>query len=386
MENKRASNIEVKKINRNQIFRYVNKYGRVSKPDITLALGISMPTVLQNINELIEQNLVREVGLFDSTGGRKAIAIAPIHESHYAIGIDITQNHIGLVLTDLSGEVLRHTRVYKPFMNDKSYYKELGTKALQFMEDGNISKDVFLGFGISVPGIVDPQSKKITFSHALGISNVTCDVFQQFIPYPCIFINDANASGIAEIYNAEKGYNAVYLSLSNSVGGAIIEERQSYLNQNTIYDMLYLGDNWRSGEFGHVALIPGGKQCYCGKQGCFDSYCSAKNLSKYTNGKLEDFFMELEAGNEEFKTTWEEYINYLAIKVNSLRMTFDCRVIIGGYVGSFIEPYISDLREKAAMLNTFETDASYIQPCKYRIEASALGSALLYIEEFIRSI
>ena len=71
MTRKRASNIEVKKINRNKIFRYVNKYGRVSKPDISAELGISMPTVLQNINELKEQGLVHEVGEFESTGEEK---------------------------------------------------------------------------------------------------------------------------------------------------------------------------------------------------------------------------------------------------------------------------------------------------------------------------
>lgn len=386
MVNKRASNIEVKKINRNQIFRYVNKYERVSKPDIASALRISMPTVLQNINELIEQGLVYEVGEFESTGGRKAAAIAPVRNTYYAMGIDITQNHIGLVLTDLSGDVLKHERVYKPFQNERKYYKEMADIALGFLKDGEALEKEFLGVGISIPGIVDTRNRKIVFSHALSISGVDCDMFSEFIPYPCIFINDANAAGIAEMYHDDKRFNAVYLSLSNSVGGAIIEERQPYLGHNMINDLLYLGDNLRGGEFGHMTMIPGGHQCYCGKKGCVDVYCSAKILSKYTNGKLEKFFEELEEGNETFRKTWDEYIFFLAIEVNNLRMIFDCCVIIGGYVGSFIEPYILQLRENAAKLNTFEPDGSYIQPCRYRVEASALGAALQRIEAFICTI
>lgn len=383
----RVNNIEVKKINRNQVYRYVNKHGRVSKSDIATALHISVPTVLQNTNELIEQGLVKQVGEFKSTGGRKATAIAPIQDYKHAIGIDITRNHIGFVLTDLSGEVLQHMRVYQPYVDEVNYYKQLAETASFLKEKWSISDEKFLGYGISIPGIIAQENNKITFSHALSISNISCDKFAQFIPYQCIYINDANAAAISEIYNADKRYNAVFLSLSNSVGGAIIQQNQSYLNENNlINDNLYLGDNWRSGEFGHVTLIHNGKKCYCGKDGCFDAYCSAVSVAKHTNGKLETFFEELEKGNKELHAIWKEYLNHLSIQVNNLRMIFDCQVIVGGYIGSFIEPYIEQLREEAAKRNTFEEDASYILPCRYKIEASALGAALLQIEAFVSTI
>ncbi|GMQ58088.1 ROK family transcriptional regulator [Vallitalea sediminicola] len=386
MIKKRASNVEVKKINRNRIFRYLNKYDRVSKPDISSELGISMPTVLQNINELMKQGLVDEVGEFQSTGGRKAIAIAPVRNLHYALGIDITQNHIGVVLTDLSGDVLKHKRVYKPFFNNREYYKEMAAIALEFKNSEIGSDKKFLGVGISIPGIVDTRNNKILFSHALNLTNIETDRFTEFIPYPCILVNDANASGFAEMYHYDKCFNAVYLSLSNSVGGAIIVDAQSYLNESSITDKLYLGDNLRGGEFGHMTLIPNGSECYCGKRGCVDVYCSAKTLSKHTDGKLETFFEEIENGNNEFKQLLNQYLSCLAIEINNLRMIFDCTIILGGYVGSHIEPYISRLKEEVAMLNTFEIDASYIKPCRYRVEASALGAALQHIEAFLCTV
>jgi len=382
----RGSNIEVKKINRNQTFRYINKYEKVSKPDICYGLGISMPTVLQNVAELMEKGLICEIGAFESTGGRKAKIIAPVHNARYAIGIDITQNHIGLVLTDLSGKVLKHTRQHKPFINEKKYFKELGEMAVMFLGDSNIPENKFLGFGISVPGIVMPGNEKFIFSYALNIINTPCSIFSQFIPYPCIFTNDANAAGIAEMFSEEKQFNAVYLSLSNSVGGTIILDKSCSLNGNQVSENIFSGDNYRSGEFGHMTLKPGGKDCYCGKKGCVDAYCSAKNLSILTNEKLEIFFEELEHGNNEFEKNWEEYLSNLAIAVNNLRMAFDCSVIIGGYVGSFIEPYLTRLQEEAAALNTFEMNAQYIKPCRFKIEASAMGAALRQIELFINSI
>ncbi|NDL68364.1 ROK family transcriptional regulator [Clostridiales bacterium F-3ap] len=383
---KRVSNIEVKKINRNRIFRYVNNRERTSKPEVAAALGISMPTVLQNVNELMEQGLVQEVGELESTGGRKAAAIAPVRNAYHALGIDITQNHLGFVLTDLSGTVLKHARVQKPFADDRGYYKDMGEAALEFLErEGGLGKG-FLGVGISVPGIVDNTANQIVRSHALGIAGVDCSRFSEFLMLPSVFINDANAAAIAEIYHAETRFNAAYLFLGNSVGGAIIQERKGYLGDETANDRLYLGDNWRGGEFGHMTLVPGGNRCYCGKEGCLDAYCSAKNLSRHTDGKLERFFEEMEKGNKGFEKLWEEYLSHLAVEVNNLRMVFDCRVIIGGYVGSLIEPYLGRLQEKAAALNTFEADGSYIQACRYRVEASALGAALQQVEAFVSTV
>lgn len=386
MEKIKANNMEVKRINRNQIFRYVNKYEKVSKPDIASNLKISMPTVLQNVKELMEQGLICEVGAFESTGGRKAKVISPIQSARYAIGIDITQNHISFALTNLSGKVIRHTRMYKPFKNEDSYFEELGQLSKVFLEECDIDKDLFLGYGVSIPGIVSPDNKMIAFSHVLDIRDVPSYRFSKFLDYPCYFINDANAAGLAEVYNSKKQYTAVYLSLSNSVGGTIIQPKNNYSDCFDVREKLYLGDNWRSGEFGHTTLIPGGDKCYCGKQGCFDVYCSAKKLSQKTDGKLEAFFKALKNGNKEFEKLWEEYLGYLAIEVNSLRMIFDCNIIIGGYVGSFIEPYLERLQEKVSQLNTFSQEENYIQPCCYQVEASALGAAILHIESFISTI
>lgn len=377
---------DVKRINRNQVYRYINKNGRVSKTDIASTLRISMPTILSNIKELTEQGLICEVGEFQSTGGRKARALEPIYNFKYAIGIDITQNHIGFALTDLSGNVLKHTRQQKKFIFERPYFMKLGEMAIKFLQDSKISKEQFLGFGFSIPGIIDFRNDIIEFSHILGITNVSCDTFSQFIPYPCVFTNDANAAIIAEMNNAYKRSATVYLSLSNSVGGAIFTEVSNSQDDVEIIENLYIGESYRSGEFGHMTLVPGGRKCYCEKIGCLDAYCSAKLLTEHTNGKLDKFFKELESGSAEFQKVWDEYLFYLAIAVNNLRMAFDCQVIIGGYVGSLIEPYIADLQERAALLNTFEKNALYIKPCTYKTEASALGAALRLIEAYISTI
>ncbi|QUI24035.1 ROK family transcriptional regulator [Vallitalea pronyensis] len=385
MVSKRVRQIDVKKINRNRIFRYVNTYAPVSKPDISLELGISLPTVLQNINALIKQGLVTEVGEFQSTGGRKATAIAPIRHAYYALGMDITEEHINLVLTDLSGYVLKHHQVYKPFCNSPEYYREIAEVVLAFKSSEVDSDKAFLGVGISVPGIVDMNNHKVILSHSHHSANIESNRFSEFIPYPCVLINHANAAGFAEMYHDDTCMNAVYLSLDNNVGGAILVKRQSILNHPPFVKKLYQGDHFRAGELGHMTLIPEGEKCYCGKKGCVDVYCSAKTLSKHTHGHLDRFFEEMENGNDTLRVIWERYLMHLAIEINNLRMIFDCSIIIGGYVGSYMQPYMSMLKDKIVMNNRQE-DAAFLQSCSYCMKGAALGAALQQIEAFLCTV
>ena len=71
---------------------------------------------------------------------------------------------------------------------------------------------------------------------------------------------------------------------------------------------------------------------------------------------------------------------------NHLRMAFDATVMLGGYVGAFLEPYLSQIRREAAQLNTFGEDGGYIRCCRYKTEAAAMGAALLHIERFLDTL
>ena len=60
MEKKNITNIEVKKKNRNDVFRYICKQGTVSNPDISYNLKMSLPTATQITKELMEKGLIEE--------------------------------------------------------------------------------------------------------------------------------------------------------------------------------------------------------------------------------------------------------------------------------------------------------------------------------------
>ena len=180
---------------------------------------------------------------------------------------------------------------------------------------------------------------------------------------------------MAETYGTSAVGNLIYLSLSNSVGGAVLVD-----------GTLYMGNHLRAGEFGHNTLVPGGRRCYCGKEGCLDAYCSAKLLSDHAGGNLAAFFAGLRDGDTEKTSVWRDYLAYLAIAVNNLHMSFDCDVIVGGYVGAFLEEFGGPLRSLLEERNTFQPEASYLKYCRYRLEAAAVGAALTQVEHFLQML
>lgn len=389
---KGTNSLEVKRLNRNRVFRYVNEQGETSMPDISAALDISGPTVLTIVKELKAAKVVEEVGEFESTGGRKAKAIAAVKDVIYAVGMDITANHVGLAYTDLAKKVLKHERIRKPFSCTDLYFQEIGDILDRFVEANMIPREKIEGVGISLPGIVNRQENILIRSNILNQQNISRERWAAYIPYPCELLNDANAAAITEDVCCKRhDSNMVYLSLSNSVGGAVIFADEMKSNDGIYNDLdgsvaMYMGNNWRSGEFGHMVIHPEGKTCYCGKKGCLDAYCSALNLAGLEDGNLEAFFKEMESGNEKYQQIWDEYLANLAIVVDNLRMCLDCEVVLGGYVGSYMEPYIGKLQSMAASKNIFGKDGEYVRVCRCREEASAYGAALYQIERYISKI
>ena len=144
------TNIEVKKNNRNRIFRYICKNGIVSNPDISYKLKMSLPTVTQITKELIERGLVEETGEMESTGGRRAKALAVSDNAGKAVGLDITKNHISLVLTQLTGRILRYERIFLPFASEDCYYQEVNQKLEDFLKECGCERSSQACFGLFI--------------------------------------------------------------------------------------------------------------------------------------------------------------------------------------------------------------------------------------------
>lgn len=371
----KITNIEIKQKNRTSIFGLFRHNRQLSRQDIVTALDLSLPTVTHNLEELKKEGLITQTGSIGNTGGRRARAYSLVAEARTAIGLDITRHHVTAVALDLQGTIITSRRRRLDFARTDAYYRELGTIVQQIVAAAELEESSILGVGIGLPGLLTADQKRVYYSDVLGITGATCDEFSKYISYPTSLCHDTDAASFAEMWTNPDTKDAFYIMLSASVGGSVY-----------IGGQRYIGSNLRSGEVGHLLLVPGGRECYCGKRGCADPYCAASALTAVTDGDLKRFFQRLEGGDGEVKAIWQEYLEHLAVVVSNLRMLFDCDIIIGGYVGSYMDAHIEELRKLLLQRSTFDDNADYVRPCRCKTEAIAAGAALNYISQFLKSV
>lgn len=373
----KLSNAEVKRQNKIAVYRQVLRVGRITKPELSAQLRLSLPTVGQIITELMEAGLVAEDGAAESLGGRRALYYVPVLDK-LALGVDITQNHVSLALVDLSGQVVAHKRTKLVFANEPGYNDRVNAQIHSFLEENRIDPACLIGIGCSMPGIVSADRKSLRISHILKVTPEKPFSFQSDMPCQMLCFNDADAACMVECYTQNGLETFAFLSLSNTVGGALV------VNRNITRGLM-----GRCGELGHVCIDPGpqARMCYCGKRGHFDAYGSAKLLAEKVDNTLETFFARVEQGDPEMVRALDEYLDNLSILVENIVMFLDMPVVIGGYVGSFLPPYLDRLKEKVAQRDNLEfSSVGHIRLCRMKIEAAAVGCGLYFVEQFIREL
>lgn len=351
-----------------RILQLLRTEDSLTKQDVSRSLHLSMPTTLQNINELMEAGILEECGTSESTGGRKAKKIRLRPDAGLGVGIDVALHHIELAVTDLRGGVLAQQRIPLEFHDTPAWYQALSEALEHFLQANQIDTQTVLSAGVSFPGIIDGESEVLLRSHIFGLEHIRLDRFHRSIPFPVVVANDANCAGFSELCAERPTY--VYVSLNESVGGAFLLEGR-----------LYLGGTWQAGEIGHMLLIPGGERCYCGKHGCADAYLSPKVLRKQGE-TLASFFRRVEKQEKTACETWDTYLEHLAILLTNLRMMLNTDLVIGGEVGTYIAPYLDELCTKAMKYDLFARDIDYIFPCTHTDNAFSAGASMLALERY----
>lgn len=361
---------------RNRVYRCIyDSPSPLSKQELSQMLNLSLPTVYQNISELLELGLIEYTGTQESAGGRPAMLMRAVAGARYAIGVLMTEDRLHFTSTDLRCGVLAKQEVSHSLSLLSAEYNAFFRSALEaFISANHIDRDKLLGVGICLAGIV-LEDNTVFYAPTLGLRNVSMQPLADALPYPVRFFNDACSGGFAEWFSGSTGSECLaYLSLSYGVGGAV------FVNGDA-----YSGRNMRSGEFGHMCVEPGGLNCTCGKKGCLEAYCSAARISTDLGMSIEEFFRRIEDGSRRAAELWEDYLRHLAIGVHNIRMALDCSVVLGGMMAEFLLPYMPRLRQFVAQCDPFSSDTEYLRICRFSGKGSILGAALYFVKDFLEN-
>ena len=350
--------------------------GFCSRQPLAEVGGVSLPTLYRNLDELMEEGLVRLSGEEQSTGGRKAKGLAIVPDARFSVGVSVNEKTLRLVAADLRMQEIAYRLL--PFDVHaclEGRAPKVAAELEDFLNSYQLDRDRLLGVCVTIPGLVSEDEGTVYFAPALGAQNFPLRELLGEIPYPLKVDNDASASGHGECFARRSRESMAYLSLENGVGGAVI-----------LGGAPYAGNHSRSGEFGHICVEPGGLRCACGKLGCLEAYCSQKRFERSFGVSIEDFFRGVSEHRPEYEDLLYDALRHMAVGINSIRMTLDCDVILGGSLSEYLLPYLPAIRRYVLAGNPFAENADFVQFSRLRHHITPLGAALYFIRDFVESV
>lgn len=314
----------------------------------------------------------------------------------YYLGIDLGGTNIVAGVVDEDGNIIVKasckTNVPRP---QEAICDDMAAVALKALESAGLTKNDINYVGIGAPGAVNSSTGVIEFTNNFNYHNwEIVKMMNDRLGVDIYVENDANAAAYGEfVVGAAKDANdAVVITLGTGVGGGII-----------IDGMIYSGSNYAGAELGHIVIQHGGRQCTCGRKGCWEAYSSATgiiNMTKeaiinpYNNNSIlckmiggdtskitgKTAFDAMLQGCDVGKAIVDEYISYLGCGIVNIINIFQPEILcIGGGVSRQGNVLLDPIKkivevERYTKHNAHQTELCL---CKLGNDAGIIGAAFL---------
>jgi glucokinase len=181
------------------------------------------------------------------------------------IGVDVGGTKVAAGVVDEQGSVLatalRETPSDDPGGTEDVIVEVVGELAA--------SHDVE-AVGVGAAGFVDAERSTVLFAPNLAWRDEPLRAaIEGRCELPVVIENDANAAAWAEArFGAGRGEaHVVVLTIGTGIGGGIV-----------LSGRLLRGRFGVAGEIGHINIVPDGRRCGCGLEGCWEQYASGRAL------------------------------------------------------------------------------------------------------------
>ena len=317
----------------------------------------------------------------------------------YYLGIDLGGTNIAAGIVNDDYKIIKKKSVPTLAHRDgKEIMKDMGKLCLDLIADAGLTVADIAYAGIATPGTANSETGVVEYANNLPFRNFPiAALLTEFTGIEKVYIeNDANAAAKAEaLAGAAKGAKfSVMITLGTGLGGGII-----------IDNKVYSGFNFAGAELGHVVIEKDGKQCTCGRRGCWETYSSATGLTNMTkeavlaarkegrktlieeliNGNVDNCnarvaFAAMKQGDEVGKEVVDRFISYLACGIANMINIFQPNILtIGGGVCNEKDNLLVPLKKKV-FEETYSRDGSpqtEIKIAELGNDAGIVGAAVL---------
>ncbi len=244
----------------------VSGEGATSRAEIARKTGLSRAAVSSLVSELIDQDLLRELGQGESAGGKPPTLLALNERARDIVAIDLGNQPFQAALVDLSGRIHARTKASDP--TDEP----TGTHAVEIAMDliGELIETAtapLLGIGVGAPGVVATDGRVLEASNLEWHGFDLGAELRSRFDLPVSIANDASMAALAEFRRHPTDRNLILIKLGRGVGSGLV-----------LNGALYRGQHSAAGEIGHVRLGDDGMPCPCGRSGCLETIASVPSM------------------------------------------------------------------------------------------------------------
>jgi fructokinase len=263
----------------------------------------------------------------------------------HKIGIDLGGTKIEGILLDEKYNTIQRKRIET---RQENGYDSIVQSIISLINELRAKTDEKTSVGICTPGVTGADSGLIKNSNTQCLIGMPLkNDLENVLGFEIVMENDANCFALAEsVLGSAKGHDVVFgVIIGTGVGGGIV-----------INGTLHKGRTNIAGEWGHHTLYPNGNECYCGKQGCVETYISGPALEKRwfeITGKKESLQSIVQDLSDEKAKQWKkEFLeNFGTGLANVIDILDPDIIILGGGVSNI--PFLYDQGKKAVYDKVF---------------------------------
>jgi glucokinase len=317
----------------------------------------------------------------------------------YYIGVDLGGTNIAIGIVNEEFEIVKKgSTPTKPERGADAIVADMAALSRKLLEEMGITLDDVVSAGVATPGTANNETGVVEYANNIPfLQYPLADKLSALLDGKPVYIeNDANAAAKAEaMAGVAKGAPySVMITLGTGLGGGIV-----------IGGKVYSGFNFAGAELGHIVIEKDGRQCSCGRKGCWEAYSSATGLVNMTKdaiiaaresgretameemigGDLDKVsartaFNAQKAGDALGAEVVDEYISYLATGIVNIINIFQPNVLsIGGGVCNEGENLMKPLLDKvwSETYSREGTPKTQIMIAKLGNDAGIIGAAVL---------
>jgi glucokinase len=252
------------------------------------------------------------------------------------IGLDVSKGKLIGVLADGNGRVLHQVQGETPSFSSPDDLPRVLADMVGSLAAGSDERPAAVTVGIAA--WVDQTRGHVICGPNLGLADYPLrDRLAEVSGFPVFVDNDVNCAILGEAaFGAAQGMrHVVGLIVGTGIGSGIISEGR-----------LIRGARGVGAEAGHMIFIPGGRQCGCGRRGCFEAYAGGRSIEGMVDearqahpesmlcqvpGKsLSAVWKCMTGGDAIARGIWDQAVLALRVLVTNMVTLFDPEVVLLG--------------------------------------------------------